>query len=80
MDELDIAPSLHMRHDRVDRIGIVLTHEVERALGKDHAEAERGVGCILLEELELGARMPRFPEIGEIKTGRSAAENCDAHQ
>jgi hypothetical protein len=80
MNELDVAPGFHMRHDRLDCVGIVLTHEIESALGEDHAEAESGVGGVLLEELDLIARVTRLPQISEVESGRAAAEDCDAHQ
>ena len=52
----DVAPRLHARGDEVDRFGIVLAQELERAVREHDAEAPGRIGGVLLEEAHLVAR------------------------
>src|SRR6185503_10548532 len=68
-----------MRRDR--RVGrlVVRAQEFQRALGEHHAEAEGGVGRVLLKDGDLGAAVAALDQVSEIEPGWSGAENGDAH-
>ena len=70
---------LHLRRDRRIGLGVVLAQEFQRAVGEHHAEAEGGVGRILLDDGDIGARLTALDQVGEIEPGRPGAENDDAH-
>ena len=59
--------------------GIVLAQEFERTVGEHHAEAEGGVGRVLLDDRNVGVRPPPLEQISEVKPGRPGAENGNAH-
>src|SRR6478609_967206 len=68
-----------MRRDR--RVGrlVVRAQEFQRAVREHHAEAEGGVGRVLLEHGDLGAAVAALDQVSEIEPGRSGAEDGDAH-
>src|SRR5690242_14142976 len=68
-----------MRRDR--RVGrrVVLAQEFQRALGEHHAEAEGGVGRVLLENADFGAAVAALDQVAELEPGRPGAEDGDAH-
>ena len=68
-----------MRHDCRVSLLVVLAQEFQRAVGKHHAEAERGVGRVLLEHGDVGVRHAALDQKAEIKAGRTRAENGNAH-
>jgi hypothetical protein len=79
MNEGDIGPGLNMRHDRREGFRIVLVKELERASGEHDAEAEGGVGTVLLEHPHVGAEIAALDEIGEIEPGGPGAQDRDTH-
>ena len=68
-----------MRRDGRVGLRIVLAQEFQRAVGKHHAEAEGGVGGVLLEHGDVGVGLPPLDQIGEIEAGGPRAENGNAH-
>src|SRR6516164_4060235 len=79
MNHGDIAPTLHVRRNEVDRSGVVLAQKLQGAGRKNHAKAPSRVGWVLLEQLDLIARMPAFPQRGEIEPARSTTNHGNAH-
>ena len=79
VNERHVVPGFHLRRDRREGLRVVLAQEFERAVGEHHAEAEGGVGRILLDHGDVGVRPPALEQIGEIKSGRPGAENGNAH-
>ena len=79
VDQRDVVPRLHLRRDRRISLLVVLAQEFQRAVGEHHAEAEGGVGRILLDHGDIGAPAAALDQIGEIEPGRPGAENGDAH-
>ena len=77
--ERHVAPGFHTRHDRGIGLRVVVAQEFQRAVGKHDAEAERGVGRILLENGDVGVRIAALEQVGEIKAGRAGAEDGNAH-
>ena len=63
-DERHVVPGLHLRRDQPIGLRVVVAQEFERALGEHHAEAEGGVGRVLLDQRHLGVRPPAFEQIG----------------
>ena len=74
-----VVPGFHVRHDR--RVGglVVLAQEFQRAVGEHHAEAEGGVGRVLLDHGDVGASVAALDQIAEIEAGGTGAEDGDAH-
>src|SRR5262245_22034710 len=77
--EGDVRPGFHMRRDR--RIGglVVLAQEFQRAVGKDDAKAERGIGAILLDDSDVPVGTTALDQICKIQSRRAGAENGDTH-
>ena len=80
VDQRHVVPGFHLRRDRGESFRVVLAQEFERAVGEHHAEAEGGVGRILLEQRDVGIWPPPFDQIGQIKSGRAGPENGNAHR
>jgi hypothetical protein len=68
-----------MRRDRCEGFGIIGAQKFQRAVGEHNAEAERGIGGVLLDHADVGVRPAAFQQISEIKPGRSGTEDGDAH-
>jgi hypothetical protein len=66
MHKRDVTPGFHMWRNQIDRARVVLAQEFQRPFREDNAEAPRGVGRILLEELDPVARVSCLPQRGEI--------------
>src|SRR5207253_2434740 len=79
MDDRDVGPRLEMRHDRRVSLRIVVVEEFERAVGEHHAEAEGGVGAVLLEYAHFGAGVATFDKIRKVEAGGPGAQDRDAH-
>ena len=77
--EGDVVPALHPRRDGVDGVGIVGAQKFQRLLGKHHAKPPRGIGGILLEQIDARVRVTLLPQIGEIEAAGAAADHGDAH-
>src|SRR5712691_9837703 len=77
MHDHQVDPDFHLRSDALVGLAIVLAQELERAVREHHAEAERGIGRVLLDDADLPVGMLALGEIGEIKPGwaRSGDEN-----
>src|SRR5262249_56465744 len=75
----DVGPRLQTRNDRRKRLGIVFVEKFERAVGEHHAEAERGVGAVLLEHPHLGGRVAALDQISEIEPGGPGAQDRNTH-
>ena len=76
MHDGDVAPGLHAGRDQVDGVRIVLAQEFQRTVGEHDAEAPGRAGRVLLEKMHLVARMPAFPEGGEVEPRRAPADHC----
>ncbi len=50
VNERHVVPGFHLRRDRRVGLRVVLAQEFERAVGEHHAEAESGVGRVLLDD------------------------------
>src|SRR5262249_44758987 len=60
-------------------VRIVGAQKFESAIGEHHAEAERGAGGILLDDLDLRVGPPALQQICEIEAGWTRADDDDAH-
>src|SRR6266550_1582411 len=54
--------------------------EFESPFGEDQAEAECGVGWVLLENLNLEVELAALEQVGKIKASRAGADNRDSHR
>ena len=54
--ERDVAPRFHVRDDGRVGLLVVVAQEFERAVGEHHAEAEGGVGRVLLDDGDVRVR------------------------
>ena len=80
MDDDAVVPRFQMRRQRGERLGVVLGEELQRALGKHHAETERRAGRVLLEDLELDFGPGALDPIGEVQAGRTRANDRYPHR
>ena len=79
MHDGDVVPRLHARGDEIDRFGIVLAQELQRAVREDDAEAPGRIGRILLEEANVVARMRGTSTAPKIEAARPAPQHAYAH-
>lgn len=63
----DVLPALHVRRDRVDRLGVVGAQEFQGLIRKHHAKAPGRVGRVLFEQVDLILGVTLLPEIGEVE-------------
>src|SRR5690349_10133693 len=77
MVERDVLPALHMRRDRVDRLGVVCAQEFQRLVGEHDAKAPGRVGRVLFEQVDLVLGVAPLPEIGEVEPARPSADHGD---
>ena len=61
--------------DAPDKVRGAVIEELQRALGKDHAEAIGRVGGVLLEDADIALGVAPLQEIGEVEPGRAAAHD-----
>ena len=69
MVEGHIAPALHVRRDQLVNIGVVGLQELERLIGENHTEPERGAHRILLGHTHAHARQEPTQKDGGVETG-----------
>ena len=77
VDDREVTPGLHRRHDEVVRIRIILVQEVERALGEHEAEAGGRSGRVLLDEGDVRVVALAAEVIGEVEAGGPGADDQD---
>ena len=77
--DVDIVPMGELAGDDRARDGIVGHQILDRLVGEDHAPAERVVGPVALEQVDLVRGIAQLHRDREIKPGRPAAEARDAH-
>ena len=70
--EYAVVPVLKSRPDRCQRVGVLIVEELESPFGKDQAEAECGIGWILLENFNLDFQFAALEQVGKIKAGGPA--------
>ena len=75
-----VVPMLKSRPDRCQRVGVLNVEELESPFGKDQAEAECGIGWILLENFNLDFQFAALEQVGKIKAGGSCPDDCDSHR
>ena len=75
-----VVPVFQSRPDRRQRVGVLIVEELESPFGEDQTETECGIGRILLENFNLDFKFAALEQVGEIKTGRSGADDCDSHR
>lgn len=73
----DVLPALHVRRDRVDRLGVVGAQEFQRLVGEHDAKAPCRVGRVLFEQVDLILGMTLLPEIGEVEPTGPPANHGD---
>ena len=70
---------LKSRPDRCQRVGVLNVEELESPFG-NQAEAECGIGWILLENFNLDFQFAALEQVGKIKAGGSCPDDCDSHR
>ena len=75
-----VVPVFKGRPDRRQRGGVFLIEKLESPFGEHQAETECGIGRILLENFNLDFKFAALEQVGEIKTGRPGADDCDSHR
>ena len=64
IDDRHVPPGFHVWNDgRVGRL-VVLAQEFERAVGEHDAEAEGGVGRVLLDHRDVGVGFAALDQVG----------------
>lgn len=53
---------------------VVLRQKSQRLLGKHHPEAERSVGGVLLDQMNVGFRLRALQQVGAVQTRRPATD------
>ena len=79
-DEVDLVPVDEDVADRVVAFRVVVAEIVERLVGEHHAEAERIVAPVALEDLDVPAGPRLLREKCEIEPRRAAADHRDPHE
>ena len=77
--DVDSVPARERVRDLEVRLGIRVAQRPERLLAEDHAEAERRVGRVPLEDADVGAAVELAQENREVEPGRPAAHDRDVH-
>ena len=78
--DVDIVPMRELAADRLAADGIVRHQVLDRLVREDDAPAERVVGPVALEHMDIMARIAHLHRDGEIKARRPAAHACDLHR
>src|SRR4051812_29226002 len=78
--DLDIVPMREFIADHRAGDGIVRHQVLDRLVGEDDAPAERVVGPVPLEEVDLVRGLAQLHRNREIEPGGAAAQACDPHR
>src|SRR3546814_3888810 len=78
--DVDIVPMGELALDDLAADGIVGHQVLDRLVGEDDAPAERVVGQVALEQIDLVARIAQLHRYGEIQPSRTSAQARDPHQ
>lgn len=70
---------LHGRQDQAMRVRVVVTQEVEHAIGEHHAAAKGGIAGVLPDDADAVPRRPTLLQLGQVQPGRAGANDQDFH-
>ena len=74
-----VGPRFHLRGDAPVGLGVILAQEFECAVREHHAEAEGGIGRVLLDDADLPVGLLALGKIGKVKTRGTSPGDEDSH-